>query len=164
MICILFFRLRSRAGSCRQPHFFDVTKYTVKIMGDFSKLNGLLRITELYLVLRSILMFNRESKEIFTYVKLEKIIKKISYLSVTFARHSQIHSAKQQQQINFGNTLICIMFFRLRSHAGSCGQPHFFDLFERFFSSHYDMVLILSSRYICMTWVFSCLFFLIKKE
>ena len=64
---------------------------------------------------------------------LEKLIKKISYLSVTFAQHSQIHSAKQQQQINFGNTLICIMFFRLRSHAGSCGQPHFLTYLKDFF-------------------------------
>jgi len=83
------------------------------------------------------------------------------YLSVTFAQHSQIHSAKQQkQQINFGNTLICILFFRLHSHAGSFGQPHFFLTYLKDSSSHYDMVLILSSRYICMTWVFSCLFFL----
>ena len=71
--------------------------------------------------------------EYMNFKKTRKNNRKISYLSVTFAQHSQIHSAKQQQQINFGNTLICILFFRLHSHAGSCGQPHFFDLFERFF-------------------------------
>ena len=76
----------------------------------------------------------QESRVILMYVNIRtRFFFKKPDLSVTFAQHSQIHSAKQQQQINFGNTLICILFFRLCSPAGSCGQPHFFDCGQPYF-------------------------------
>ena len=56
-----------------------------------------------------VFMFNIEYTSLDKYfydlkIRTRKKIIIKPYLSVTFAQHSQIHSAKQQQQINFGNT------------------------------------------------------------